>query len=201
MSSSALAIVLHQLFFQGMFFAKNLLLGRKLGKPVRGKNIEATVSIVFFAIFIGLAIYLAWGDDAVGSLSLLPDWLAQAAGYLLMFVSIGIALASLLHLGDSWRVGVIDEQVTQLVKGGIYGFSRNPYFLAYLLTFAAYTVLLQNVLLLSLSLVGFSMIHLMVRAEEVYLSDVHGEEYRQYQRGVARYLGFKFVRRRKQNAP
>ena len=34
-------IVLHQLLFQGMFFAKNILLERRLGQPIRGFNPEA----------------------------------------------------------------------------------------------------------------------------------------------------------------
>jgi hypothetical protein len=47
-----LIILLHQFVFQGMFVLKNIILQNKIGKQIRGKNIEATISIVFFAFFI-----------------------------------------------------------------------------------------------------------------------------------------------------
>jgi protein-S-isoprenylcysteine O-methyltransferase Ste14 len=54
--------------------------------------------------------------------------------------------------------------------------------------FAAYTVLLQNMILLLLSLVGFAMIHSMVLKEEKHLTVLHGDTYRQYQKRVPRYI-------------
>ncbi len=66
--------------------------------------------------------------------------------------------------------------------------SRNPYFLSYLFMFAAYTVLLQNILLLGLSVIGFMLINSMVNTEEKYLQRVHGEAYLQYKRKVPRYF-------------
>ncbi|MDM8541375.1 hypothetical protein QUF90_09820 [Desulfococcaceae bacterium HSG9] len=45
MPKTWLVILLHQLIFQGMFVMKNIILHRKIGKQIRGKNIEATVSI------------------------------------------------------------------------------------------------------------------------------------------------------------
>lgn len=188
MNQSALALIIHQFVFQGMFFAKNFFLRRKLGKPVRGTNIEANVSVIFFATFIGLALYFALSREALATLPLVPIPVAQITGCVLMIASIIVAFASLWHLGDSWRVGVIDEQATQLIQSGIYRYSRNPYFLAYLLMFAAYTIFLQNIVLLVLSVVGFCMIHIMVNREEAYLAKIHGNDYRQYKKNVPRYL-------------
>ena len=188
MSEAALAIIIHQLLFQGLFLAKNIVLRRKLGRPIRGSNKEANASIAFFVLFIALALYFASGGGSSLTLSLVPTIAASIVGYLLMAASLVVAIASLWHLGDSWRVGVIEEQQTQLVKDGIYGVSRNPYFLAYLLMFAAYTVFLQNVALLALSFLGFILVHSMVRREEAYLERTHGDEYLRYKEQVPRYL-------------
>ena len=184
----ALIIFLHQLVFQGMFFAKNITLGRKLGKRIRGFNLEASLSIGFFMVFIGLSLFFALSDSAPGRHSLLPGSVALASGVLLLVVNVLLGMASLRDLGDSWRVGVIREQATELVETGIYRHSRNPYFVAYLLMFAAYTVLLQNLILLGLSLVGLGMVHAMIRKEEKYLAGLHGEAYRDYTQRVPRYL-------------
>jgi protein-S-isoprenylcysteine O-methyltransferase Ste14 len=188
MPDIAVLLLVHQLLFQGMFFAKNIALKRKLGQPIRGFNPEANLSILFFVIFIALSFYFALASSAPGTLALLPDNLAISAGLLLMLANLLIGLASLKDLGDSWRVGVIEEQQTQLIDSGIYRFTRNPYFVAYLLLFAGYTVALQNLVLLALSLIGFGMVHAMILREEKYLTRTHGDTYLHYRQRVPRYL-------------
>jgi protein-S-isoprenylcysteine O-methyltransferase Ste14 len=185
-------ILLHQLLFQGMFAAKNVVLRRRLGQSIRGRNREADRAVAFFALFIALSLALAWSGSAVGSVRLLPDVAATGLCLLLLALNLAIGAASLRDLGDSWRVGVIEAQQTDLVVDGIYGATRNPYFTAYLLMFAAYTVLLQNTLLLALSCIGFGLVHAMVLKEEAYLESVHGEIYRDYRARVPRYLFRRF---------
>ncbi|PLW69358.1 methyltransferase family protein [Pseudohalioglobus lutimaris] len=188
MTESILIIVVHQLVFQGMFFVKNFSLRRRLGKPIRGSNIEASVFIGFSVIFLGLTFVEAFrGAGEMGPLSTW-DSAAFLLGIILMSASVVVAWASLRDLGDSWRVGVIEEQQTTLIETGIYRFTRNPYFVAYLILFAAYTVFLQSLLLLILSAVGFGLIHMLVRKEETYLATQHGETYLRYKNNVPRYL-------------
>ena len=187
MNSSAFIIVSHQIVFQGLFFLKNILLRRRLGVPVRGKNPEANRSISVFALFIGLSVLLGLFDDPVGTVNLVPRSVSLAVALALLVVSLLVGTASLIGLRDSWRVGVLEDQRTDLVETGMYRFSRNPYFLSYLIMFAAYTALLQNVILLVLSIVGFFMIHTMILKEEEHLFALHGETYRQYQKRVPRY--------------
>ena len=188
MTEAGVIIVLHQLLFQGMFFAKNFSLRRKLGQPIRGFNPEANLSIAFFVVFIGVAVYLALAGSAPGQEALIPVGTAMVFGLLLMLANLVIGLASLKDLGDSWRVGVIEEHQTQLIESGIYRFTRNPYFVSYLLMLAAYTVVLQSPLLLVLSFVGFGMVHAMILKEEKYLMMTHGADYQQYRQRVPRYL-------------
>lgn len=188
MTNAALIILVHQLLYQGMFVAKNVLLRRKLGQPIRGYNPEASASIAFFAGFIALSLWLAIADAPRGYYPLLDKPTAMLLALPLLALNLLIGLASLRDLGDSWRVGVIDEQRTSLVQSGIYRYSRNPYFASYLLMFAGYTVLLQNALLLALSLLGFALIHMMIRREERYLLSVHGDDFLAYCQRTPRYL-------------
>ena len=183
-------ILLHQLLFQGMFFAKNLLLQRRLGHTIRGFNPEANLSIAFFVIFISISLWLSLGSDTHRTIGLLGGVMQATAG-LFMLASLGIAAASLKDLGDSWRVGVIEAQETELIERGVYRFSRNPFFLAYLLMFAAYTTLLNSALLLVLSAVGFGMVHAMILREERYLASKHAADYEHYRQRVPRYLGLR----------
>ena len=188
MSGSALIILIHQTIFQGMFFAKNISLRRRLRTPIRGSNREATMSVVFFALFIIISLLLGLLDAPLGTFYLLTKTGALIVALMLLAVNLLVGVASLVGLMDSWRVGVLEDQQTDLIEAGIYSFSRNPYFLSYLIMFVAYTVLLQNVVLLALSIVGFAMIHLMVLKEEKHLTALHGEKYRQYRKRVPRYI-------------
>jgi len=171
-----------------MFFAKNILLRRRLGKPIRGGNREANLSVVFVSIFIALSVLLGLFNTHLGMVHLVARSTALAIALALLTVNLLVGAVSLAGLKDSWRVGVLEDQETELIEGGIYRFSRNPYFLSYLIMFAAYTVLLQNIILLVLSVVGFAMIHAMVLKEEKHLAVQHGERYHQYQKRVPRYV-------------
>ena len=146
------------------------------------------MSIIFFSIFIIVSILLGLIDATFGTFHLLTKTNALIVSIILLVINVLVGMASLIGLKDSWRVGVLEDQQTSLIETGIYGFSRNPYFLAYLIMFAAYTILLQNIILLILSIIGFIMIHLMVLKEEKYLTALHGEKYNQYRKKVPRYF-------------
>jgi len=188
MNESVIIIIIHQLVYQGMFFAKNFILRRRLGKPVRGTNKEASIFIGFFVIFLGFTFFEAFQIDGDIASPSTWDTAAYILGIILMFASVLIAWASLRDLGDSWRVGVIEDQRTTLIETGIYRITRNPYFVAYLALFAAYTVFLQSLLLLILSAIGFGLIHRLVCKEETYLSTQHGDTYLEYKKDVPRYI-------------
>ena len=182
-------ILVHQFIFQGMFAMKNIILRKQTGKPIRGKNIEATISIAFFVFYIVAAMGLSLlKHPSYGEIQLLNNLLAMTLGSSLLFLNLVVSGASLIHLKDSWRVGVLENQKTELVTTGIYRFTRNPYFVSYFLMFAAYTVLLQNIVLFGLSIIGFLFVHKMILKEEQYLYSVHGDAYVQYKTKVPRYL-------------
>ena len=185
MNEATWIILLHQALFQGLFMAKNISLKIKLGKPIRGNNAEANRAVGFFILFIALALYLAATDRSndISGFGLITGLSLSLLGLNLIF-----AIASLRDLGKSWRVGVIEEQETILIEEGVYRYSRNPYFVSYLLLFAAYTLLLKSILLLVLSFIGFALVHAMISREEAYLDRVHGETYLRYKQRVPRYL-------------
>ena len=163
-----------------MFFAKNFRLKRRLGGPIRGSNLEANLAIGLFVVFILVAIGQAAMNGAPGPDAALPAKLTQTAGLVLILASLLIARSALKDLGDSWRVGVLEEQQTELIERGIYRFSRNPFFVAYLTGFAGYGILLQSAVLLGLLLICLAATHAMILKEETHLTNSHGTLYEAY---------------------
>lgn len=89
---------------------------------------------------------------------------------------------------DSWRVGIKEDDKTELINSGIFRITRNPYFLSYIILFLAYILLVANVLIIISSLISFISIHKMIMKEEKYLEALHGQEYLDYKKSVPRYL-------------
>jgi len=182
-------LVWHQILFQGMFLIKTLGLRLKTGRPVRGRNKEAGQAILFFILFIAVALALAATNrPAIVSTRLTPFF--QGAGLLLLALNLAISGASLIQMRDAWRVGIVEGQQTDLVTTGIYTATRNPYFVSYLLMFFAYTLICMSLVLFLLSLAGTFLVHRMILKEETFLTARHGERYLAYQRRVPRYLIF-----------
>ncbi len=105
-----------------------------------------------------------------------------------MILSLTISAASLVHLKDSWRVGVLENQKTELITTGIYAYSRNPYFVSYIIMFAAYTLILQNAILLVLLLINLAFTHKMILKEEAWLQSIHRSNFLAYKHRVPRYF-------------
>jgi protein-S-isoprenylcysteine O-methyltransferase Ste14 len=92
-------------------------------------------------------------------------------------------------MGATWRVGVDDEERTELVRSGLFAFVRNPFFTALLITATGLFFLAPNLLALAALATLFVAVQVQVRAvEEPYLFAKHGDAYRVYTRSVGRFL-------------
>lgn len=112
-----------------------------------------------------------------------------ALGTLAAVVGIAGTLWAQESMGDSWRIGVDDGEVTRLVDSGVFGWVRNPIFTAMLVFGAGVALMAPN----PLAITGFVLlvvsIELQVRVvEEPYLRRTHGERYREYASRVGRFI-------------
>ena len=184
-------IISHLFLFESMFFVKNILLSKKLKGSVRGKNKEASISIILFTVSIIIAITSILSEDInelfIPIRVLANDYLIFI-GMFLLFLNLIISFLALVQMRDSWRVGIRENDKTDLINSGIFKMTRNPYFLSYIILFIAYIILVANVLILISSLVAFISIHKMIMKEEKYLEALHGAKYLDYKSNVPRYL-------------
>jgi protein-S-isoprenylcysteine O-methyltransferase Ste14 len=94
-----------------------------------------------------------------------------------------------LGMGASWRIGVSDEERTDLVTGGWFSVVRNPIYAAMIVGWSGFALIVPT----WLSFVAVAMIatglELLVRAvEEPYLVRTHGNEYGAYAARVGRFV-------------
>jgi protein-S-isoprenylcysteine O-methyltransferase Ste14 len=94
-----------------------------------------------------------------------------------------------LGMGESWRIGVSDDERTDLITGGWFSLVRNPIYSAMVVGWTGFALMVPTWL-------GFSALgaialglELQVRAvEEPYLLRAHGDAYRAYAARVGRFV-------------
>jgi protein-S-isoprenylcysteine O-methyltransferase Ste14 len=104
-------------------------------------------------------------------------------------IGIAATVYAQLEMGDSWRIGVDEQETTTLVHTGVFGRVRNPIYTA-MFTFGLGIALVTPNLV---ACVGFvllvSTIELQVRSvEEPHLLRTHGAAFRAYAAGVGRFI-------------
>ena len=109
-------------------------------------------------------------------------------GLILLLVSLVWTLLAQSRMGKSWRIGIDVKHRTELIRGGVFRFSRNPIFLGMMATIMGLFLVIPNALTLVVLALGIVLIQIQVRLEEEYLRDVHGEHYIEYCRKVRRWL-------------
>jgi protein-S-isoprenylcysteine O-methyltransferase Ste14 len=112
--------------------------------------------------------------------------------------ALGIVLAALgglsvfaaqLGMGENWRVGVSDEQGTDLVTGGWFSLCRNPIYAAMIVGWTGFALMVPTWLAFAAVVVIVLGLELQVRVvEEPYLIRTHGDEYRRYASQVGRFV-------------
>ncbi len=121
--------------------------------------------------------------DAIDStpLNVIGIVLAAAGGTAVFLAQLG--------MGASWRIGVSEDQDTDLVITGWFSLVRNPIYAAMIVGWTGFALLVPTWLSIAAVFVISAGLELQVRSvEEPYLIRTHGEPYRAYAARVGRFL-------------
>jgi len=91
-------------------------------------------------------------------------------------------------LGDSWRIGIDKRERITLVKHGPYRIVRHPIYLFQVIIVAGTLFLLPTPFSLVLLSVLIICVFLKTGAEEKYLANIYGDEYRDYSLQTGRFF-------------
>lgn len=190
------ALVLYGVWFFFAFGVRIALQVRRTGSTgVRGLDRDAA-PLEWFAggLFITALAAGAMSPplamlDVVEPVGALDGIVGHVLGTVLAVAGIVATFAAQLAMGNSWRIGVREEERTELVADGLFGLVRNPIYSAMIPTVLGLTLMVPSVLAL-FSLVALVVaLELQVRVvEEPYLLRTHGDAYATYGARVGRFV-------------
>jgi len=192
-------LLLYYLLFVGLSMGwRSYVVWRRTGiNPYRlesGDSVLDFVGRLFRVVMLGFAVVTAlfafWPAGyrllEIGGLQR-GAWMTASGGVLLAASLVGV-LISQANMGNSWRIGIDRETRTELVRSGVFRYSRNPIFLGMRGSALGLFLVLPNALSLLLLVVGDILIQIQVRMEEEHLRGLHGEAYEDYCRQARRWL-------------
>lgn len=146
---------------------------------------------ILVALIVSVVMLYAWAPAAYSLLMpigwLEHPWLDAVGTALLSFTFLWIVVAQI-QMGDAWRIGIDNKEQTDLVRRGVFRFSRNPIFLGMRLLLFGLFLTLPSAVMLTLWWLGDVLLQIQVRLEEAHLSNVHGDLYQVYVRKTRRWL-------------
>jgi len=135
---------------------------------------------------LSIALVLEGSLDPISALDATPVnvigiVLAAIGGFAVFFAQLG--------MGASWRIGVSDDQDTDLVTTGWFSLVRNPIYTAMIVGWAGFALIVPTWLAIAAVFVIGAGLELQVRfVEEPYLLRAHGDRYRAYASRMGRFV-------------
>jgi protein-S-isoprenylcysteine O-methyltransferase Ste14 len=128
-------------------------------------------------------------NDSLEPIDALDSGGVHAIGIVLAAAGGLAVFAAQLGMGESWRIGVSDEERTELVTGGWFSLCRNPIYSSMIVGWTGFALMVPTWLAFAGVIVVAAGLELQVRAvEEPYLLRTHGGVYRAYASRVGRFM-------------
>lgn len=180
--------------FYGSYVLKGVLLKRRgvnsnrLAKGDKPKNVRRLEYCLLAATY-GMVIVQAVSVYNKLLPSLFEISALRIIGLTAAFAGVVFFIAAIITMKDSWRAGIDNTQNTELIKAGIYKYSRNPAFVGFDLLYIGIALCFPNIINIVLSVCAVSLFHMQIMKEEEYLKTAFGEDYINYMAEVNRYWG------------
>ena len=186
------------IYFFLVFILRSFLLWKKTGvNPLtfnKGDDAHGYNGKVFGIIsFIEMIVVSIYAFMPSLHKYLLPFWYLeneslQYVGWVLLILSLIMVWLAQSNMRESWRIGIDEENKTELITSGFFAFSRNPIFLGIMIANVGLFLVLPNAFTLLIISLSTTSINTQVRLEEEFLTEEHGEQYISYKSKVNRWL-------------
>jgi protein-S-isoprenylcysteine O-methyltransferase Ste14 len=128
-------------------------------------------------------------SDVLEPISSLDETPLHALGLVLCAIGIAGTFLAQMAMGASWRIGVDEDERTDLVTGGVFSLCRNPIYTFMVVAWIGFALLVPTSLSLASIPAGILAFEVQVRlVEEPYLSRAHGDPYLVWAARVGRFV-------------
>jgi protein-S-isoprenylcysteine O-methyltransferase Ste14 len=156
--------------------------GRKPGPLAFNERLIKVTSSAFILVVLLSAMQL------IGPRLYWESSISSGLGAVIFVFGIGLFVAAMVTMRDSWRAGIDPDTKTELVSGGLYRISRNPAFAGYLAMVSGFAVAYPSAYSAALLIISIIVFHTQILHEEEFLKSRHGSGYEKYMKSVPRYL-------------
>jgi protein-S-isoprenylcysteine O-methyltransferase Ste14 len=84
------------------------------------------------------------------------------------------------RMGENWRIGVVPNQRSDLVTGGLYARIRHPIYAFNALLMLCAAIIVPTIPMMTVAVLHVTLLILKARNEERFLLEEHGERYAEY---------------------
>ena len=191
-------IILFVLYFGIVLGFRAFLLYRTTGiNPLKGFGKKSkkgfTEKLIQFGLLLMLIIGINYCFLPSNYSYLLPFRFLEietlnTAGFIIALIGLLVAFIAQIQMRDSWRIGIHDLNKSELITTGLFKYSRNPIYVALLLFFFGFLLLIPNLASLFLFILMVYALHEKIKDEESYLKAVFKNEYAEYTKNVSRWI-------------
>jgi protein-S-isoprenylcysteine O-methyltransferase Ste14 len=189
------------IYFFLIFFLRSYLLWKQTnvnpltfnkGDDAHGYNgkVFGFISLLELLVVVIYAFFPRWHKF------LMPFWFLKNeyfvyVGWILLIISLLFVWFAQGNMRESWRIGIDEENKTELVTNGFFAFSRNPIFLGIMIANIGLFLVLPNAFTLLIIALSTVSINTQIRLEEEFLKKEFGNQYTEYLTKVNRWLTLK----------
>ena len=156
----------------------------QFGKIDRKDFLIPPVALIYFYTVFANAFNL----PVISTQEFIHSEIISWIGVLFCLTGLLLFLWSLFSFGQSFRVGIDIDHPNKLVTTGIFAYSRNPIYVAFVFILLGQFLIFSNWILLLYLGAAIWLFHRQILREEDYLKQYYGEQYSEYCRRVRRYL-------------
>jgi len=144
------------------------------------------------SIYVVIRVFYPELDTQLGKLTYISHENIAWIGLGLAIIGTTFSIFSQIYMAKSWRIGIPDddagEKPGELVSGGPFKFSRNPFFTGLFFYYLGLFLMLPNALTFSVIIVSWAILNVQVRIEEEFLERTLGKPYSDFKATVRRWI-------------
>lgn len=182
--------------FYGTYFIKQILQRRKgirtdqMGKGEKPKRTIIVETSLKTITYINGVIQFACTLFSQYMLPVQVPLAVSGIGLVIAFCGVVFLVLAITEMRDTWRAGINEQQSTDIVKTGVFKYSRNPAFVGFDMLAIGMALAIPGIIVCVGAVLSLLFFHLQILEEEKYLYNTFGDEYIGYKQSTPRYLLF-----------